>query len=185
MADYSEFAEEASVEQFATLSKLADEQDEINRGIAELEEQIESKKKRLASLRDVDVPELMQSMGLKELTTSSGLHVKLREEVRAGLPKDLDKRQAVFQWLKENDHEGLIKQKFEIAFGKGQEAFAEEFEKLMKKEGYEARCEKKQDVHYQTLLAFLREQIREGGITQDQLKEVFGGIVQKFAEVRR
>ena len=181
--DYSGYEEEAAPDQQKLLNNLADQLAAVDNEIEELNAKLTAAEARAKQLRENDIPEMMHSLGLKEIVLANGLCVKLREEVRASFfAKNPEKREPAFRWLKENGHDGIIKNVVAVQFGKGDEEIAERFEKFAREFDAPLNLQRKRDIHGQTLLAFLREQLREG---QEVPLEKFGAFVQKFAKVER
>lgn len=181
--DYSDHEETASPDQLATLHQLAGQLDLVDLEIEQLEEQLKEAGKRAQQLRDNDLPELMLAIGMKEFTTTGGVRFKLREEVRASFfAKDPLKREPAFEWLKANGHDGLIKNTVTASFGKGQEKFADAFMEFVKEFDGPKNIAQKKDINHQTMLAFLRERLREGEAVP---LEKFGAFVQKFVKIER
>lgn len=180
--DYSEHREQASTDQVALLWRLAQQLKGALDEVTEAERVLAVAQARVKKLREQDVPELMNSLGMKEITTDAGVHVELREEVRAALPKDTVRREAAFQWLKENGHIGLVKHEIVLKFTREERALADKIAALIKTHHTGANMVRKDDIHHQTLCAFLREQLRQGNMSPETLP-VFGAFIQKFAEV--
>lgn len=178
--DYSGHQEEAPPDQLALLNRLVDELVKADNDVDAAEAALATAQERSRKLREGDIPELMLTIGMKDLTTMDGLHVKLREEVRAALPKDAARREQAFDWLKENGHAGLIKHEITVKFTREQYAQAERIFKLLS--GENVNVFRKDDIHHQTLCAFLREQLKAG---EGVPLPLFGAFIQKFAEVKK
>jgi len=180
--DYSGHQEEIAPDQLQLLNNLASKLDEADAVVANLELELKAAEQKARTLRETDLPELMQAIGLKEITTANGLTVELREEVRASFPKDLEVRERAFSWLDENDHGGLVKHNFTISFTKAQEAAAERFAQELAARKEPVNFVRKKDLHHQTMLAFIREQLKVGS---DIPLPLFGAFIQKFAKLKR
>lgn len=184
MHDYSGHEEEASQDQLDLLHRLADKLDVADAAVERMEAELKEAKERARQIRENDMPELMLSLGVKEYTSlSTGVKFKLREEVRASFfVKDHSKREPAFEWLRANGHEGLIKNTLTASFGKDQEAMADRFAEFVAKFDGPVDMSRKKDIHHQTMLAFLREQLREG---ENVPLELFGATIQKIVDVKR
>lgn len=181
--DYSEHEEEIAPDQMTLLHSLASKLDAADREVEELELKLKEAENKARQIRENDLPELMQSLGLKQLVTANGLVVKLREEVRASFfAKDPGKREPAYDWLREHGHDGLIKNTVAVQFGKEQEQLAEKFAEFVKTFEAPVSMQRKKEINHQTLLAFLREQLREG---QEVPLPLFGAFVQKFVKIER
>lgn len=159
--DYSAFTKHAgpSGEDLANLSALVDEMVAAERRVAEAEEKLKEEQNRLKTLRDHDIPGLMERAGIAEgskIVTASGYEVTLQSNVQAGIAKaDQD---AAFKWLEDNGHGGLIKRAVTVGFGKGQDEDVERLHALLKEGDFE-NVKDDASVHYQTLRAFCKERI--------------------------
>lgn len=181
--DYSGHEETASPDQMALLHSLADKLDVADREVEALELALKEAEKRAQQLRENELPELMLSIGMKEFTTTAGAKFKLREEVRASFfAKDPQKREPAFAWLADHGHDGLIKNFVTATFSKGQDKTAEAFMEFVKTFDAPLNIAQKKDINHQTMLAFLRERLREG---EDVPLELFGAFVQKFVKIER
>lgn len=128
-----------------------------------LEAEYVAAKKVAHDLRENAIPEQMKQLGLKELTTDKGVYVEVKKDVRASFfAKDPSKREPAFAWLKENGHDGLVKNVVAAKFGKEQENVAAAFLEHCRKFDIPVDVEQSRDIHNQTLCAFLRSEIREG-----------------------
>lgn len=183
MHDYSGHEEQQSQDQMRQLTALVDKLDNAEAICEQLEEQLKAAQQVARELRENTIPELMQSIGVKEITTESGVYVALKEEVRASFfTKEPEKRLPAYEWLRENHHDGLIKNQVSVQFNREQDQLAAKFVEYCRQFDVPVNLEQKQEIHHQTLLAFLREQIREGA---EVPLEKFGAFVQKFAKVKR
>jgi hypothetical protein len=204
--DYGDVREEATPDQMQQLSKLADALALAEQDVERREADLKAAQERYRKLREDDVPSLLESIGLKAVKTANGLCVELREEVRATFPKDEARREVAFAWLKEHGHMGLVKHEISMKFGREQRAVADAVAmllaplntaKALKALGMEADTadqvaftmmsvarNRTDSIHHQTLCAFLREQLRQGEMSHDDIK-VFGAFIQKFADVER
>lgn len=191
MADYSQFAEEASPEQTNQLGRLCAQADALATEIKQIELKLKEKVEQKRVVVETNIPELMQAMNCKEIVTADGLRVELREEVRASFPsrdKAPEKREEAFRWLTENGHVDLIKHNLTLKFTKGEREVADKIVAILKEarteddKPFQLNMDRDDSVHPQTLLAFLRERLREG----DEIPlDKFGAFVQKFAKITR
>ena len=61
--------------------------------------------------------------------------------------------------MRENNHGDLIKNNLSVSFGKGEDADAVKLKESLEKQGLVV--DQKQDVHWQTLRGFVKEQIEK------------------------
>src|SRR3990167_5203131 len=181
--DYSGEEEVPAPDQLQLLGALVDKLGGAEAEVERLELMLKEAEAAARNLRETDIPELMQSIGLKELVTESGLKVKLREEVRVSFfSKEPEKREPAYAWLAANHHDGLIKNKVEMQFGKEQGELAEQVMTYLRLFGTPLNVTRKKEINHMTLVAFLKEQIREG---LEVPLPLFNGYIQKFAKVDR
>lgn len=171
--DYAQPATEGG--SLAQLSLLAEQQAQAQSKVAQLEAQLAEARDELKDLAERQVPELMDSVGISEFKTSSGLKIKIDETIRASISKVNAAR--AFTWLKDHGHAALIKSKVSVAFGKGQEGDAEALAKQLS-ESFEV--EMNTTVHPQTLGAWVRERLGEG---EEVPLELFGVHRQRVSKI--
>lgn len=182
--DYSGEISEPSPDVMKRLGGLAVKLGQLILEQEELEDRLKDVKKQIVQYQETLLPEVMDEIGLSDITTKGGLRIEMREEVRASLPKDEGKRLAAFRYLRDTGNDGIIKRQFVINYGRDSaqwaEAFAEMLEKAEIKE--HATVEQMETIHQQTLLKFLREQLDSH---EEVPLESFGAFVQRFARIKR
>lgn len=141
------------------LTKLANALIAAEAAVESAEQALKEAKERARQLREEELPDFMQELGVNELRLEGGEKIGYKDDVR--LEWDAPKKERAFTWLEEHDFGGLIKTEVSVAFGKGQLEWAK---KLMRDlaEAFHLEPEMKRDVNWQTMCAFLREQIAEG-----------------------
>ena len=136
--------------------KLKQKEDEI----ANLEEQLKSKKAEADDIGSRVIPELLAEQGLSEIKLAEGSKVSVKKEFRCTLPKDEAKRQAAYNWLREQGVGDIIKNNVFVTFGKGEDDKAKQLLDLAAENGYEPQ--QKSDVAWNTLTALYQERIQAG-----------------------
>lgn len=160
----------------STLSRLANEQIQLEKQIAAKEQELKELQKQLDVIADVQIPELMDSVGMKECKTKEGLPVKVVEKVRASITGA--KNAMAIQWLEEHGFGNIIKRDITVPFNKDEEERAFKFLRLAEENHFMAAVANK--VHPQTLEAFVREQLAAG--TEIPL-DTFGVYTTKRAKI--
>ena len=156
--DYTEFTQSTSTDAMAEVSRLAEEQRASELAVEKAEVDLQVAKQRLANISERRLPDLMDELGLKEVKTASGITVHVDDEIHASIPKD--RRYEALEWLRKNNHEGLIKRTLAVAFGRGDDKKeAALLEELERSGMHPEDCS---TVHHQTLSAWAREALREG-----------------------
>ena len=83
------------------LLALIDRQQIIEQEIQETEETLRAKKKNLAEIQDVRIPEILGSLGMKSFTLSDGKKISLVDHYYAHVSKA--NAHAAFEWLRDNN----------------------------------------------------------------------------------
>lgn len=122
--------------------------------------ELKAKKEKARILREETLPGAMQELGVTEFKLDSGQRISVRQEVYAQIPAA--SKGAAFQWLRDHGFDGLIKTGVTTEFGRGESEEAAKLLERLHTEGF-INASLKEDVHPQTLKAFLKEQINAGG----------------------
>ena len=136
--------------------KLKNKEDEI----AALEEQLKTKKLEADDISSRVIPELLAEQGLSEIKLADGSKVSVKQEFRATLPKDEVRRDAAYQWLRNQGLGDIIKNNVSVTFGKGEDDKAEQLLNLAAEHGFEPQ--QKSDVAWNTLTALYQERVQAG-----------------------
>jgi hypothetical protein len=173
--DYSEHVQPQSEDGLAQLSRLAEEQLERQKAVAAAEAELEKRKDELRDIQEVTIPELMEELGIETFTTSNGLKVSVKEDIRASILA-ANKAQA-FQWLRDNGHSAIIKRIVKVQFGMGEDEQAEQAIEALG----DLPVEDESNVHWQTLCRFARELLSEG---QEIPEELFSVHRQRVSKIK-
>lgn len=143
------------------ISLLAEEQLELEKSINEGEKLLKDLKLTLRSIQEKELPEAMLNNGMKEFKLKSGASITIKSGYAASITKKNEGQ--AFGWLKNNNHDSIIKNEVKVSFGKGEESTKDVLMNELNKEDYtKAVINTKQFVHPQTLRAFVNEQIENG-----------------------
>ena len=132
--------------------------------IEQLEDQLKEKKEAARKLSEEDIPQFLAEKGLASITLDNGTEVKITEEVRPGV-KVAD-RPFVYSWLRDNGYGDLIKNNVSVSFGMGEDSQAIKLKAAIQDLGMVGS--EKEDVHYQTMKAFVTEQHKKGVSLPDE-----------------
>lgn len=130
--------------------------------IAEKQEELRQLQTEYRQIAEVDLPTVMEEIGMADFTLSDGRKVEIDVSFHASITEA--NRAAAFKWLRENNRGGIIKRAVSMEFGKGEDDKAQKYVDWLKKK-YPDREDKIKDaesVHPQTLKAFVREMMEEG-----------------------
>ena len=163
----------AVAQAFADLDKLTLQ---AERGLVEqkkLEEQLDAVKKRNERWLQKDIPELLAKMRLDECTTSSGIEVKIKRDLKATLPghERVEARMGALRWLVDHGHGGVIKNNVTVVLDRGADERADALVVELRARGLPV--EAKKDVHAQTLGKLVRELMEEGKIVPRDIFNIF------------
>ena len=139
--------------------------------VLELENKLKEERNLYKKLSEIELPELMETLGLSEFSLTDGSKVTIKESVQASITKANE--QAAFQWLRDNGFGDLIKNEIKTSFGKGQEELAEAAANKLQEIGVEVN--QKKSVHPSTLKAFVKEELHNGRDVPSDLFSVFIG----------
>ena len=103
------------------LASLVSQLSEITDAIEACENKLKDLKGQKAKIEENYIPSLMEEMGQTE-GTWNGVRVKLVQKIDARITEA--KKEAAFEWLRENGHDGIIKNDVTMSFSKGEDNFA-------------------------------------------------------------
>lgn len=157
--------------QLSKISKLANQQLELEHEIALIEEQLKMLKQEHKQVSQTDIPEAMAEVGMSEFKLQDGDKVTVQPYYSASIPKD--RINEALDWLRDNNHEDLIKNTVSVDFGRGEDDRADTLRESLQSTGLSYTD--KTGVHSSTLRAFVREQVEAGKSLPLDLLGVFIG----------
>ena len=160
----------------AECQKLKQKEDEI----ADLEDKLKAKKQEADDISSRVIPELLAEQNLTEIKLGDGSAVSVKKEFRCTLPKDEVKREAAYQWLRDNKLEDIIKNNVFVTFGRGEDDKAQSLIDLAAENGFEPQ--QKSDVAWATLTALFKERVEAG---LDMPSEVFNTWIKDKTKISR
>lgn len=165
--------EAAIARAFADLDRLTLQAERATEARKKAEDVLTKCKQAEDRLLTKEIPELLAKMRMDKCTTSSGIDVVLKREIKASLPghERVEARQGALRWLVENGHGGVIKNLVTVGLDRGEDARADALVVELRGKGFEA--EQKKDVHAQTLGALVRELMADGKIVPTDLFNLF------------
>jgi hypothetical protein len=146
--------------------------------IVSLDKEINSKEAVVKDLKDQRrrlsedmLPAVMTEHGLTEVILADGSKVSVKKFYSCTIPAD--KTERAFEWLRDNNHEGLIKHRLTVDFSRDKDDQALNVKHELEERGlYPAD---KEWVEPSTLRGFAREQIEAGSGLPDNLFNLFIG----------
>ena len=126
--------------------------------IANLEEEIKSKKEKADKISSEIIPNMLAEQGLSSLKLADGSAVEVKKSYSCTIKKD--DVESAYKWLRENGLEDIIKNEVFVTFGKGEDNKAKDLLDLAEQSGYEPQ--QKSKVEPMTLKALYRERVEAG-----------------------
>ena len=167
--------DESAMKRLMTMAREVIETETL---VNDLEENLSDLKKKLNRMKTVELPDMMAECGMSEFKTDTGFNIKVEDFVSGSLPKDDDRRMAAIHWLESNGGESLIKSELTMAFEKSQHNEALSLMAQLQEQGYHVNS--KMGVHPQTLLAHIRERMKNGDEVPLETLGLFAGRVAKI-----
>lgn len=136
----------------ALVSTILDVEGEVE----SLELALKERKEKLAQLKERELPDLMNQIGLSSFKTADGKKVSVKKDYKNTI---LNEEEA-FRWLEETGNGALIKTEIKLNFGKGEREACLEAKKVLSDNNLSFN--EKEGVNAMTLNAFTREQLEHG-----------------------
>lgn len=147
-----------SNEDLSQIAALANQQLELEKEIANDEEALAEKKRKLGLLSEVDIPNLLQKFGMSMFKLIDGSIVDIKINLVCGITEV--NKPAAFAWLAETGNDGLIKNEFKLPFGRGQDEEARDLQVFLESAGFSYTNTR--NVHHSTLKAFVKKRLADG-----------------------
>ena len=157
---------------------MAQEAIDSEKLVQDLEENLADVKRRLNNLKTVELPDLMAECGMSEFKSETGFKITIDDFVSGTLPKDEVRREAAINWLESNGASTLIKTELSMAFEKTQHNEALSIKAELEQKGYAVNA--KMGVHPQTLIAHVKERLRQGDEIPLDVLGLYAGRVAKI-----
>jgi len=123
------------------IDDIKDLSDEVIK-LQQLEKNIKAKEQDLKSLKETAtkisgevIPTLMNEMSLSSLKLADGSSVEIKKIYGASIP--IEKREAAFNWLRNNDLGDIIKNEITVSFGRNEDNKAADYAVLAQSQGYQ------------------------------------------------
>lgn len=150
-------ANSSTMERMVSMAKEVVDTEQL---VGELEENLDSIKKRLNHLKTKEMPDLMAEVGVTEVALENGTKVQVKDFVAGSLPKDPSAREKAIAWVVEHDGEDTVRTTLTIEFEKREHNSAMALSDDLRKQGFEPVVQS--GIHPQTLLSLVREMLEEG-----------------------
>ena len=170
-----------SEEQLNLIAQLAQKYLAQEEKIEKLNNELQEEQKKMFDLSRYQIPDLMDEIGLKSFTLKSGQVVLVDDKIKASISEA--NKFLAFEWLRTNEHGGLIKNEVISSFGQGEDERALELREKLMKDGYEVK--QKESVHGNALSAFVKDMIQNNGkIFTEEEKFLLGIFEFKLTKIK-
>ena len=140
------------------IGAVANDVADTDQEISDLEDQLKKKKDYKKHLSENVLPNLFSEVGLSELKLADGRHLKVSNYYGASIKEA--KKEAAFNWLRDNGFGDLIKNQVSCSFGRNEDEKARGLMSELNGKGLEPS--QREWVEPSTLRAFVREQYEKG-----------------------
>jgi hypothetical protein len=155
--DKQDLVEKTDIQSLSVqVDKLLDLEEQIKRS----EEHSKNLKTMYDKISSEVIPNILAEQGLASLKLADGTVLEVNKKYSCTLPKDPQKKEAAYKWLREQGLGDIIKNEVAVTFGRGEDNKAEQLLDLAAKEGYEPV--QKSKVEPMTLKALYRERVEAG-----------------------
>jgi hypothetical protein len=135
--------------------------------LLDLEEQIKRSEENTKNLKTIYdkissevIPNILAEQGLASLKLADGTVLEVNKKYSCTLPKDPQKKESAYKWLREQGLGDIIKNEVAVTFGRGEDNKAEQLLSLAASKGFEPQ--QKSKVEPMTLKALYRERVEAG-----------------------
>ena len=156
--------------------KLKNIEDEIER----TEELLKNLKTMADDIGSRVIPELLAEQGLSSIKLADGSSVTVKREYRCTLPKEDDRRELAYKWLRDQNLGDIIKNNVSVTFGRGEDNKAQQLLDLAASNGFNPQ--QKSDVAWNTLTALFQERVESG---LDMPSDVFSTWIKDRTKITR
>ena len=158
-------------ENIQSLADQVERLENLNQEVKKDEEDLKQKKKNLEHISGEVIPTMMAEMGLSHLKLMDGSSVDVKPNYSANIT--IAKREAAFNWLRDNGLGDIIKNEISVSFGRNEDNKAADYAALAQERGFQPT--QKLKVEPMTLKALVRERIEAGKELPTELFNVFVG----------
>ena len=164
--------------ELSSLARAGEDLFQAEQNVLNLEVQLKAAKKRRDAIANVTVPELLESIGIEQITMTGGREVSVKEYLSVSPLKD--NRPLVLAELVKQGASALIKTTLSIPFARGQEDEVRRVNELLQREGLTTQVEIK--VEPATLKKHVKDRLAAGDYVDQELFGVRTGSIAKFSK---
>lgn len=169
---------EEKLSQLATLAAL---QSGFEDYIEQLEDRLATAKDDLRKISDVQIPEIMQSLGIKKFTLTNGYEIEVKPWFNMSPSEDNIK--AAYEWLDHNGHGDIVKHSLTLEVRLTQANLLSAIKALADEGGISTK--EKDAIHHMTAGAWVKEQLTLGKPIPRELLGVTAGFKTKIKRANK
>lgn len=151
-----------------TIQTMGQVLENLTNDAAALEEQLKAKQALIREIEEVKLPDLMDSVGIEEISLSNGRKIILKPFVFARIANE----DIAFNWLARTNNTGIIKNQITVRIDRGREDEADTLTDYLAEHGFNP--EQKKTIHPATLKSFCAEVLSNPELAQSFPKDAFG-----------
>jgi len=141
------------------LSRLADDLAAKKRVVLQIEADLKRAQKDVQDLEEGTIPAVMDELGMKMFTTTSGFQISIEESNHPSIL--VENRDKTFRWFEAHGHGGMIKRAVTVAFNREQSAMAKDLQAELMGRGYPG-VKSDESVHPSTLRSWVNHRLEAG-----------------------
>lgn len=162
-------------EKIGRLAELARHQLKVENELADLEKAVAEKKSELFRVSEVDIPDLMDELGIDEFRLREGFRVTVNPYFTGKITSP-----QALEWLEQNDYGDIIKGQVSIPYPKGyDQTKLRAIVNIAQELGLAA--DNREEVHHSTLKAWIKEMVLGGKEFPRELFNVYVGRKTKLS----
>ena len=135
-----------------------------------LELQVSNKKQEIKQLEEVHLPTLLDELGIEGIDLQGGGRIEARDFVQTRISEE--HKAAAFQWLRETQNDGIIKNEISVKLDRGSDERAQRIMDALNTDG--VPFDFKETVHPSTLKSFITEVLNNPELRDQLPREAFG-----------
>lgn len=142
----------------AEVSRLAQQLIDAESQVEEFQARLKQAQVAVMELKQRQLPDTMQELGIKSFKLTSGAEVKVEPFFRCSLAGKA--KEAAITWLKETEQDGLLTREITVPFGKGELDRSKALHEALLKKGYAAALT--ESVNTASFKKLVRESLEAG-----------------------
>lgn len=135
-----------------------------------LESEVSAKKQEIKQLEEVHLPTLLDELEIEGIDLQGGGRIEVKDFIQTRISEA--HKDAAFQWLRETQNDGIIKNEISVKLDRGSDERAEQIKEDLVARG--VPFDQKESVHPSTLKSFITEVLNNSELRDHLPREIFG-----------